>query len=167
MATELAEQTKSTAQQVQRWDPRDMFNELEAEMARFWQQPWLPVPQMLAQFPRRRGRTASSWRPSVDIYEQDGHLVVKAELPGMKKEDISVTLDQGDLVISGERQAESEVKEEHVYRLERSYGGFYRRLPLPKDVQPEHIEASFKDGVLEVRLPGPTGQPKAHKIALK
>jgi HSP20 family protein len=78
-----------------------------------------------------------------------------------------VTLDQGDLVISGERKVESEVKEEHVYRMERSYGSFYRRLPLPEEVLPEQIEATFKDGVLEVRLPRPKGQPKAQKIALK
>jgi HSP20 family protein len=156
MATVTTELTKTNGQQAQRWEPLDVFEELETEMARFWQQPWLPMPRM-----------ATAWRPTVDIFEKNGHLVVKAELPGVKKEDVSVTLDQGDLVISGERKVESEVKEEHVYRMERSYGSFYRRLPLPEEVLPEQIEATFKDGVLEVRFPKPKGQPKAQKIALK
>jgi HSP20 family protein len=103
--------------------------------------------------------------PSTDVYEKDGNLVVKAELPGMKKEDIEVTLDQGDLVIRGERKAESEVTEEDYYRLERSYGSFYRRLPLGFHVTAEQIAASYHDGVLEVRIPKPKQeQPQAKKI---
>jgi HSP20 family protein len=167
MATVTTELTKTNGQQAQRWEPLDVFEELETEMARFWQQPWLPMPRMLTRVPRFQERLAMAWRPTVDIFEKNGHLVVKAELPGVKKEDVSVTLDQGDLVISGERKVESEVKEEHVYRMERSYGSFYRRLPLPEEVLPEQIEATFKDGVLEVRFPKPKGQPKAQKIGLK
>jgi HSP20 family protein len=167
MATVTTELTTTKGKEAQRWEPLDIFEEFETDMARFWQQPWLPMPRMLARFPRFQDRLATVWRPTVDVFEKNGHLVVKAELPGVKKEDVSVTLDKGDLVISGERKVESEVKEGHVYRMERSYGSFYRRLPLPEEVLPEQIEASFKDGVLEVRLPKPKGQAKAQKIALK
>jgi HSP20 family protein len=108
------------------------------------------------------------WRPSVDVYEKDGNLVIKAELPGMKKEDIEVALDQGDLVIRGERKAESEVKEENYYRIERNYGSFYRRIPLPFEVKPDQITASYNDGVLEVRIPKPAQErPQPQRIPLR
>ena len=110
----------------------------------------------------------TTWMPSVDVYEKDGNVVVKAELPGMKKEDIDITLDQGDLVIRGERKAESEVKEQDYYRLERCYGSFYRRIPLPFEVKPDQITASYTDGVLEVRIPKPPQeQPQPQKIPLR
>jgi HSP20 family protein len=79
--------------------------------------------------------------------------VVKAELPGLKKEDVTVEIDGEDLVIKAEAKTESEVKEEGYYRMERSTGSFYRRMPLPAGTTPEQIEATLKDGVLEVRVP--------------
>jgi HSP20 family protein len=105
----------------------------------------------------------------MDVYEQAGALVVKAELPGVKKEEIEITLEEGDLVLRGEHQAETEVKEEAFYRMERSYGSFYRRLPLAGDVKPEQITATLTDGVLEVRIPKPAEEAKTtpQKIAVK
>jgi HSP20 family protein len=93
--------------------------------------------------------------PRLDVYEQDGYLVVKAEVPGVKKEDLQVELDNGDIVIQGETRAENEVKEDQYYRMERRLGRFYRRVPLPFDVKPEDIQAKLNDGVLEVRVPKP------------
>jgi HSP20 family protein len=93
--------------------------------------------------------------------------VVEAELPGVQKEDTEVTLEQGDLVIRGERKAREESKEQHYYRMERSYGTFHRRIPLPFEVKPEQITANFKDGVLEVQVPKPPQeQPKPKPIAI-
>jgi HSP20 family protein len=83
----------------------------------------------------------------------------------VKKEDIEITLDQGDLVIRGERKAEHEVKEEQHYRMECSYGSFYRRIPLPSGVKADQIKATYNDGVLEVRIPTPAQeQPQEQKI---
>ena len=96
--------------------------------------------------------------PRVDVLEKGGIPVVNAELPGVKQEDVQVELEDGDLVIRGETKAETEVKEESFYRMERSAGGFYRRLSLPFEVQPDQIQASMADGMLEVRIPRPTEQ---------
>jgi HSP20 family protein len=86
----------------------------------------------------------------------------------MKKEDIDITLEQGDLVIRGERHAESELKEDAYYRAERSYGRFYRRIPLGFEVKADQIEARYGDGVLEVQVPLPAQEkPAAQQIAVQ
>ena len=92
----------------------------------------------------------------------------KGEVQGVHH-DIQVTLDEGDLVIRGETKAESEAKKEDYYRLERSSGQFYRRLALPFEAKPEKIEANFKDGVLEVRIPQPLAakKPEAQKVPVR
>jgi HSP20 family protein len=120
--------------------------------------PWdRPAGGMMPPFPRmRRGFFGQrGWIPLVDMYEEGDNLIIKAELPGVAKEDIDVSVDQGDLVIRGERESEDEIEEDNYYRRERLLGSFYRRLPLPEGVQPNQIAASFKDGVLEVRMPKP------------
>jgi HSP20 family protein len=140
---------------VRRFDPFETFDALQDEMTRFWSQLW-PVGPFAMRRPFGRTLPApTTWAPRLDVFERDNKLVVKAELPGVKKEDLDVALDQGDLVIRGERKAEHEVKEEQYYRMERSYGSFYRRLPLPFEIKPEQIEAKFADGVLEITIPKP------------
>ncbi|MDP2731168.1 MAG: Hsp20/alpha crystallin family protein [Dehalococcoidales bacterium] len=94
-----------------------------------------------------------AWMPAVDIFEKDDKFIVKAELPGMKEEDIDVSVVGDTLNIKGERKTESEVKDEDYYRCERSYGSFHRSIGLPSDVDPSKIEANYEDGVLEVSLP--------------
>jgi HSP20 family protein len=103
------------------------------------------------------------------MYEKDDKLVVKVDLPGMKKEDIQVSMDDGDLVVRGESKTESEVKDEDYYRLERVAGQFYRRLTLPFEARAEKIEANFKDGVLEVRIPRPPAEkkPEPQKVPIR
>lgn len=91
--------------------------------------------------------------PSVDIYEDAGDVVLKAELPGMKKEDIDVTLSEDTITISGEKKKEEEVKKKDYYKWERSYGSFSRSFDLPEAVQSDKVKSTFKDGVLEVRIP--------------
>ena len=94
-----------------------------------------------------------SWAPSVDIYEQDGNLVLKAELPGIDPKDVDVRVENNVLTLSGERKLDSEVKKENYHRVERSYGAFSRSFTLPNVVDTDKIKAEFKDGVLRLVLP--------------
>ena len=95
------------------------------------------------------------WNPIVDLYEEDDHFVIKAELPGVDKNNIKVDLKDRVLTLSGERNYDNEVKEENYYRKERSYGKFQRAFRLPADVDSDKIRAEFKDGVLQVEVPKP------------
>jgi HSP20 family protein len=138
---------------LRRLDPFDVLNALRDEMDRLWRDPFRIGPLAL---PFGAVTTsATDITPRVDVYEQDNTIVVTAELPGLKKDDVQVELDDDGLVIRGESQAQREVNKDAYYRVERSFGSFYRRLPLPFDVQPEQIHASMTDGVLEVRIPRP------------
>ncbi len=92
------------------------------------------------------------WAPVVDVYEDQEHVFVKAELPGLTDKDIDVNIVDGTLVIRGEKKKEEEKKEQNYYRLERSYGAFQRSIPLPTAVDPGKVKASFKKGVLEIEM---------------
>ena len=102
---------------------------------------------------REEGLRSGMWTPAVDIYETNDSVVVKAELPGVEKDQISVEVKDGILSLRGERKFEKEVKEESYHRIERSYGNFQRSFSLPVSVDQEKVTARFKDGVLEVKLP--------------
>lgn len=95
------------------------------------------------------------WYPQVEISERGGNLVVCADLPGMKKEDVHLEIHDDFLVLRGERRQELERNEGGIYRSERSYGQFYRTVPLPEGANPDQAKANFKDGVLEVTIPLP------------
>lgn len=95
----------------------------------------------------------SGWAPSVDIYETPENLVIKVEVPGVEKEDITVEVKDDNLCLKGERKFEKDVKEENYHRMERSYGAFKRIFSLPTTVDKEKVTASFKNGVLEITLP--------------
>jgi len=97
--------------------------------------------------------SAVQWTPAVDVTEDDKEFLVKAELPDMKKEEVKVSVEQGNLTISGERRAEKEEKGKKFHRVERSYGSFMRRFSLPEGVDATKINAEFKDGLLCVHLP--------------
>ncbi len=106
--------------------------------------------------------------PAMDVFEKDDRFVVKAELPGMKEKDIDISVVGDTLTIKGEKKMESEVKEEDYYRCERSYGSFYRSIPLPSTVDASKIEASYEDGILEVTLPKTAGvKPKKVTVSAK
>lgn len=107
---------------------------------------WIP-PALMGE---TRGAT---WAPQVEMFERDGELVVRADLPGLKKEDVKVEFADDGLTIEGERHSEHEEKSEGYYRSERSYGNFYRRLPLPEGVNADNASASFRNGVLEITMP--------------
>jgi HSP20 family protein len=111
------------------------------------------------------GFAVSAWTPAVDIYETDKEIVLKAELPEMPEKDIEIKVEDNNLIVSGERRKEKEVKEENYHRIERSYGSFYRSFTLPHAVDRENIKASYKDGVLKVILPKKEeAKPKQIKI---
>jgi HSP20 family protein len=94
--------------------------------------------------------------PNVDIVEKDGVLAIRADLPGLTKKDISVEITDEMLTIKGERKTDLEETKDGVYRMERTYGSFYRAFPMPQGVKPEDVKATFANGVLELTMPLPT-----------
>jgi HSP20 family protein len=157
-----------TEKPVIRREPFTLFDDLQEEFRRFWGQAWPLMPSLFARFPTRFVSEPYDWTPMVDVFEKEGMLVIKAELPGVKKEHIELVLEEGDLISKGERKEEQEVKKGTFYRFERTYGTFYRRIPLPFEAKVEEIKAEYKDGILEVHVPKPVVEaPKARKIALK
>ena len=101
----------------------------------------------------RTSQLLSGWTPALDVYEEKDHFIVKAELPGMKKEDIEVSFHDGGLSISGERKSETKHEDAEVYRAERFFGRFQRTVALPTPVAVDKAKASYKDGVLTITLP--------------
>lgn len=146
-------------------DPFAWFDDLANEMERMWTRPFQffsgPLPRPF----RAAGREPLAWAPRMDVYEKDHMLIVKAELPGLKKEDVEVEVEGEYLTIHGQSKAENEVKDADYYRSERTLGSFYRRMQLPPGVTPEQIEASLTDGVLEVRIPQPVeAKPETTRV---
>jgi HSP20 family protein len=94
-----------------------------------------------------------TWTPAVDIYELDGTLVLKAELPDMRREDIDVNVENNTLTIRGERKLDNDIRQESFHRIERPYGSFLRQFSLPATVDTAKIAAEYKHGVLTVKLP--------------
>jgi HSP20 family protein len=109
---------------------------------------------------------SSFFSPPMEIFEREGHLVVRADLPGLTKDDVHVEVTDEALTIEGERRAEHEERQGGVYHSERRYGTFRRQLPLPEGVNAEQVTASFKDGVLEVAMPAPQRQARGRRIEI-
>jgi len=103
--------------------------------------------------PLTRTSELLGWTPAFDVYENKDNLVVKAELPGMKREDINVSLHDGSLIISGERKSETHEEGTEVYRAERFFGKFQRVITLPTTVAANKVKAEYKDGILAITLP--------------
>lgn len=97
---------------------------------------------------------SEEWAPAIDVVTKDGDLVIKAELPGMKRDDVDITFHNGVLTVSGERKEEEETKEEGYLIRERRYGSFRRSMTLPEEVDEDKIKANFKEGLLEVTVEG-------------
>jgi HSP20 family protein len=127
------------------WPPFGRLYDLREEIDRLFEAPLAALagtPQLLS------GRT-----PALDVFEDTEHFIVKAELPGMKKEDIDVSLHDGSLSISGERKSETKHEEAEIYRAERFFGRFQRTVALPATIVADKIRAQYKDGILTVTLP--------------
>ena len=122
--------------------------------------------------PSRNGEkeamTVSQWTPLVDIIEDNNEYLVKAELPELKKEEVKVNVENGQLTISGERKSEKEEKGKKFHRIERSYGSFLRSFTLPESVNADKVSAEFKDGVLSVHLPkDEKAKPKSIEVKVQ
>jgi HSP20 family protein len=101
--------------------------------------------------------------PSVDIFEEGNEVIMKADLPGIRKEDIKIDMNENIMTITGEKKRKEKIEKEGFYRYERSFGSFCRRFELPSDLDTEKIKAHFEDGVLEVRVPKTKEAEKKHK----
>jgi HSP20 family protein len=144
---------------VVKWDPfrdlsmlQDRMNRLFDDAGRGWR--------------TDEPAATTTWSPSVDIYETEGEIVVKAELPGMDRKDITLNLENNVLSLRGDRRFTKETKEENYHRIERSYGSFSRAFSIPATVDEAKIRADYKDGVLKIVLPKKEqAKPKQIQIA--
>ncbi|MGH9340500.1 MAG: Hsp20/alpha crystallin family protein [Acidobacteriota bacterium] len=110
--------------------------------------------------------SSSRWSPPVDIFETGDELIVKAELPEVKREDIDIRVENSTLTLQGERKLNSEIKEDNYHRIERRYGSFSRSFTLPTTVNPEQIKANYQDGILEIRMAKrPESKPRQIQIS--
>lgn len=123
----------------------------------------------LSSAPHSQGAGAgqmATWSPAIEVFQREGNLVVRAELPGLNKEDVKVEVTEDGLAIQGERKQEREEKGEGFYRSERSYGQFYRLIPLPEDIDTEQVRAEFNNGVLEITVPVSQAQERRREIPI-
>ena len=132
-----------------RWNPmHDMFG-WRRRINRMLNDSFLPVSE------GKDGFSLSRWEPAIDVYDTDTGIVVKAEMPGIDKQDIDVSVKDRVLTLTGERAVNKEINEKNVYFMERSHGRFVRSFKLPGEVDPDAIKAEYKDGVLKVEIPHP------------
>ena len=108
--------------------------------------------------PRDGGMDRPAWDPKIDVIQRGNDLIVRTDLPGIKPDDVVVEISDDVITISGERHQEKEEDRGSVYRFERSYGAFFRQIPLPEGAIVDQAKASFKDGVLEITVPAPSAQ---------
>lgn len=163
------------AQKIRKTEKR----EIEPYRPIGWSSPFERMEEMFDDFFRRPfGRTLWPALPriveemepgvSVDIYEEGDNVIVKSDLPGMTKDDIEVNLTDDTITLSGERKKEEKIEKKNYFRLERSYGSFKRSFGLPMEVQTDKAKASFKNGVLEVKIPKTeAAKKKEHKIKIE
>jgi HSP20 family protein len=147
------------AREIIPWRPFGELERMRREMDRLWD-------SFFEERPRRKLEGVGEWLPSLDVSETKNDLVVKAELPGLEPKDIDISLSEGILTIKGEKKQEKEEKEENYHLIERSYGSFTRSVRLPREVQSERINASFKNGVLRITLPK-SEEAKRKEIKIK
>jgi len=129
--------------ELKTWSPLDRLASIRDEMDRLFDFTW----------PTRDSGLFSGWSPALDVHDEKDNLVVQVELPGMKKDEIDISLHDGVLTVSGERKSEREQKEGETFRSERFFGKFQRSVTLPAQVDGDKVQATYKDGILIVSLP--------------
>jgi HSP20 family protein len=142
-----------------RMSPFQLMRHFSDEMDRMWHGVYPAGAE-------RRGEELATWRPVVDINERDGQLQVRADLPGVNEKDVRISTENETLIIQGERKREEEREEGGWYRAERSYGSFYRAIPLPQGAEVDKANANFRNGVLEITIPVPKSQPNVRQIPI-
>lgn len=135
-----------------RWEP---LKEIEELFGRSWPRPTIRAGQLLGM---------GEWNPRVDISEDDGQYLVKADIPGVAKEDIKVTIDNNILTIQGERKQDKEEENKHFHRVERFYGSFIRSFTLPDDADAAALKAAAQEGQLTVTIPKKASAPSASAV---
>jgi HSP20 family protein len=143
-----------------RWEPVRELTSMQNEMNRLFNT-FFDTPTT----GNGSGDALRRWTPAMDLVETDEHFVLKADLPGLSEADVNVEVEDNVLTLSGERKAEHEDKREGYVRVERAFGSFRRSLTLPEGVDPEAVQATFDNGVLEVRIPKPE-ERKPRKVAI-
>src|SRR5712691_8976195 len=138
------ERWRPFATSVEQWEP---FREIQSEMNRLFDG-FFPRPTAVA-----TGTDNRVWMPVVDMYETKDDLILSFELPGVREKDVSLSITGDLLTVKGERSFDQELKDDHTYQVERAYGKFERSVQLPMPVQADRVKATYRDGVLEVRLP--------------
>ena len=127
---------------LMRWEPFQELRRMREEMDRMFEG-MMPSPTW----------AAPMMAPAVDVYEKDGNIIVKADVPGLKKDDLEVTATEDSISLKGEFKKEEKVEEQGFYRQERRFGRFFRTIPMPTAINPDQVKASFKEGVIEVTAP--------------
>ncbi len=154
----LLEKWHPRSQSLVAWDPF-------VEMAGLHQMADQLFGEFFGRTPFKMAATESLWSPVVDVYETEESIRLVADLPGVKQEEIQVSIEGDTLTLKGERKRDAEVKEDQYYRVERSYGTFQRSITLPSVVDPHKVKATYRDGVLEILLPKKEeAKPKEIKI---
>jgi HSP20 family protein len=143
---------------IVRWEPLREFSTLQNEMNRLFNTVF-DTPAPAGNGGMRR------WLPAMDLVESGEHFVLRADLPGLSEEDVTIEVEDRVLTISGERKSEHEVNKDGYHRIERAFGAFSRSLTLPEGIDAESVQASFDRGVLEVRIPKPE-ERKPRKITI-
>jgi HSP20 family protein len=143
---------------IVRWEPLRELASIQNEMNRLFGTVFdAPTPS--------NGNTLRRWMPAMDLVETEEHFVLRADLPGLAEEDVTLEVEDNVLTVSGERKAEHETTKEGYHRVERAFGSFSRSLTLPEGVDAEAVSANFDRGVLEIRIPKPE-QRKPRKISI-
>lgn len=145
---------------IVRWDPFKDLVALQERMNRLFED------TLSRSHISEEGSSPGVWSPVVDIYETEREIILKAELPGIERDQIHLEAKENTLTLKGERRFEKEVKEETLQRIERSYGKFQRTFTLPTRIDEKKVKAKYQDGVLEIRLPKSEADT-ARKIAIE
>jgi HSP20 family protein len=138
-----------------RYEPNNLFDQFNSEINRFFN----------ATQRQRAANQEHGWMPAVDIREEDDRFILSADIPGVERKDVEITLENGVLTLKGERHAETEEKREGFQRRERVHGTFMRQFNLPDTVNAENISAAVREGVLHIEIPK-QAKPEARKITV-
>jgi HSP20 family protein len=146
--------------------PFSLVSRFREEMDRLFEDFGLGTNLLSSNTGRGLTRSAFDWTPQIESFERDGKLIVQADLPGMTKDNINVDIEDDQIVIRGERHNERQENKAGLYHTERSYGSFYRTIPLPPGVDPDQADARFSNGVLEITMPMPEQKRSAKRLEI-
>ncbi len=142
--------------------PRNTIQDIQEELNRLMEETF----GEFGQFEQRLSTQITSWRPAIELFEKDGNLLLRAELPGLEKDDINIEISNNNLILSGEAKEKEEEKGQNYYKSELRYGKFLRSINLPLDINKDKIKANFKNGILTIDMPK-TEEEKQKKLKIK